>query len=488
MDSNLSTYTSQITKWIDRRFGMSLTGAERRAGSENLTGARRRLAALTMGLARVALGATIVLIPFRFRYTMVARPFPPVYRDYTDFLLFAADVFLFATLALWLSALALNPRRLSLGPLFLSLPIAGLTFLGLLSVPLSVDPLLSVYHWVRLLALAGFYLLVLNEVKSLGALILPLGLMVVVQSVVGIEQALQQRSLGLVAWGEYALHPDWGGVSVVTAAGERWLRAYGLSDHPNILGGCLAFALILIAAWYCDARDRWRPLAVGVFVAGALGLYFTYSRSAWLALFAGLALVFVWLAKTRTGGLTIRWLSMLAAALIVLFPFVWQNAAYLGVRLGFGGAFEAVPQEVQSIGERTLLNQTANQLFAVNALTGVGLSALPTAMSQAFPDFQVDYQPAHFVLLDVAAEIGIFGALFYAVTVVAPWLALFLNRRRLHFSPALVGASALLAAVTVIGFFDYYPWLLVPGRLWMWLAWGLWAAIYRVSFDEAADD
>lgn len=485
----LLTYTSQLTKWIDRRFNMDLTRAENVTGSARLQSARRILAAFLFELARLALGATIVLIPFRFRFTLVARPFPPVYRDYTDFLIFAADIAMLVALGLWLAALALNPRRISFGPLFLTIPIAGLTFLGLLSVPLSVDPLLSTYHVIRLIALAAFYLMALNLIKSLRLLILPLGLMVVVQSVVGVEQALQQSSLGLGAWGEYALNPDWNGVSVVTAAGERWLRAYGLSDHPNILGGCLAFGLILIAAWYCGARDRWRPLALGVFTVGSLGLFFTYSRSAWLALVVGLALVCVWLLRTRSSGVTIRWLGMLVATLVVISPFLWQNAEHLGVRLGWGDSFEAVPQEVQSLGERAVLNQAANQLFSVNALTGVGLGALPTAMSYSFPDFPVDYQPAHFVLVDVAAEIGIFGALFYGLTLVAPWLALGINRRRLDFSPALVGASALLAAVALIGFFDYYTWLLVPGRLWAWFAWGLWAAFYQRSFyeNEAAD-
>ncbi len=486
MSSDLLTYTSQITRWIDRRFGLGVAGDGKSVGPRSIARRRRILAALLNGLARLTLGATLVLIPFRFRYLLVSRPFPPVYRDYTDFLLFAPDIVMLAALVFWLGALALKPRRLTFGPLFLTIPVAGLAFLGLLSVPLSVDPLLSVYHVVRLIALGAFYLMVLNEVNSLDRLILPLGLMVVVQSVIGVEQVLQQSSLGLGAWGEYALNPDWNGVSVVTVAGERWLRAYGLSDHPNILGGCLAFGLILIAAWFCEAPDRWRPLGLGAFTVGALGLFFTYSRSAWLALVVGLALVFAWLVKTRSSSL-VRWLGMLAAAFVVILPFLWQNAASLGVRLGWGGSFQAVPQEFQAIGERTLLNQAANQLFSVNALTGVGLGALPTAMSRSFPDFRADYQPAHFVLVDVAAEIGLFGALFYGVMVAAPWLALGLNRRRLNFSPALVGASALLAAVTLIGFFDYYTWLLVPGRLWTWFSWGLWAAVYRSSYEEAAD-
>jgi len=55
---------------------------------------------------------------------------------------------------------------------------------------------------------------------------------------------IHQGDLGLQLLGEYRLDPAWEGVSIVWMEGLRTLRAYGLSDHPNILGGSLAFALI----------------------------------------------------------------------------------------------------------------------------------------------------------------------------------------------------------------------------------------------------
>jgi hypothetical protein len=88
-------------------------------------------------------------------------------------------------------------------------------------------------------------------------------------------------------------------------------------------------------------------------------------------------------------------------------------------------------------------------------------------------------------LLDVAAEIGIFGALSYLIIMVGPWLALWRKRRRLTFSAALIGVSGALLAVTLVGFFDYYTWLITPGRLWQWLIWGLWGAVYQSSLSGA---
>ena len=47
-----------------------------------------------------------------------------------------------------------------------------------------------------------------------------------------------------------------------------------------------------------------------------------------------------------------------------------------------------------------------------------------------------------------------------------------------------VGASGLLLALTLVGLFDYYTWLLVPGRLWQWLAWGLWAVAFQAALSD----
>src|SRR5207237_1058846 len=151
-------------------------------------------------------------------------------------------------------------------------------------------------------------------------------------------------------------------------------------------------------------------------------------------------------------------------------PFLWQNAAYLGMRTNTTDAATATSDdEGRSIYERGVLNTAANQLFAQHALTGVGLGAFPVALEIAYPHLTVNYQPPHIVLVDVAAETGIFGAMFYAALTLAPWLALWANRSRLDFSVELIVASSLLLAITVVGAFDYYPWMLAPGRLWQWL-------------------
>jgi O-antigen ligase len=429
--------------------------------------------------ARLMFILAVALSPWRYRIELYQRPQPPIYADYTDLLLFVPDMLLLLTLLFWSISLLIRRRRVVFGPAVLGLPLAGLTLIGLLSVFESVDPALSLYHWGRFLMLNGFYLYIVNEIHSLHELVFPAILLVLIQSLVGIGQFLSQSSINLQALGEYLLDPSWSGVSVAWANGERLLRAYGLSDHPNILGGCLAFALLILSVYYaCCSKAGNRPVIAAGIGLGSLTLLFTLSRSAWLVFgLAELALAWLLFKAGRRQAFK-RWLLLLASLLILLGPFLLHISPFLGVRLGLNQSFTQVASEDQSIGERQLLNRAANQLFADRPLIGIGLGAFPVAMKDKYPDYQLNYQPAHLVLLDVAAETGLFGALVYALLLITPWLVMWVNRKRLLFTPMLLGASLLLLAVDLVGFFDYYTWLLVPGRLWAWLAWGWWGSAY----------
>jgi O-antigen ligase len=435
---------------------------------------RTKLAARLQQLSWFAFLATIILTPFRIRIELLSRPVPPVWKDYTDFLLFASDLAMLSTLALWGAGLLVERRQPKLQLTFVGFTLAGLTLTAGFTAPFSIDPALSVYHFVRLCALFAFFLYILDNVKNLGQLVPAIALQALIQSGVAIAQALAQHSVGLQALGEYELDPAWQGVSVVFTATTRTLRAYGLSDHPNILGGMLAFSLVLLFAHACSSTGRSRLWALVALAPGAAALFFTFSRSAWLGLLCGLGLLayFVWRQAGRRG--LLRAAAVLTLMTAVTLPFAWQNRELLGIRLGAGGSFTEIPSELGSIGERRVLVDAGNRLFQMHPLTGIGMGGTPQAFLKEFPNFPVSYQPVHFVILNSAVETGLFGAVIYLGLLVGPWAVLY-TKRRMALNLDLVAAFALLTAITVIGFFDYYTWLLVPGRLWQWLAWGLWA-------------
>lgn len=436
--------------------------------------------------AQASLLLTLALSPWRYRWILSERPFPPVYADYTDFLLFPSDITLLIALAVWLGARLLRPRPLELGPRFLTISLAGVLAAIWLSVPFSIDPALSFYHALRYLPLAGLYLLVLDLRPKLRHLILAAAALIVTQAPLGIAQVLNQWSLGLQALGEYELNPAWSGISVVMANGQRLLRAYALSDHPNLLGGVLSFALLLVVPGFIRVRRGLSFALAGIFALGTAGLLMTFSRAAALSFAAGsgLAALLIW--RRRPANELRRWLLLMVIGTLVLLPFVAAYAPFIGSRVNAGGSFQSEYTERRSLNERADLNQAANMIFTDNAVTGVGAGALPNAIRIRYPDFTHYYQPAHIVLLDAAAETGLFGALFYAAALGFPWLALILLvRRRRRLPLELVAASSLLMAITVVGLFDYYPWLLQPGRLWQFAAWGVWGTAYLDSSREA---
>lgn len=433
-------------------------------------------------LAKLAFGLLLVLSPFRARIEIAARPDPPLYGDYTDFLLFWSDLAVLLTLGLWAVSLAARRRPVSFGPAFLALPVAGLLLVGWCGVPFAIDPALAAYTALRLTVMAALALYVVNEFEGLTQLRAPLAAMLAIQAVVVVAQVAGQHSVGLQGVGEHDLAPSLP-VSVITALdGSRLVRGYGLADHPNILGGLLAFAMLLVVVPRRDDDGGARVLARHLFAIGAVALLLTFSRSAALGLIVGFAVLLGMLAggatRDRAG---VRGLvgAGLVATLACL-PFLLAYGPYALARTDVSGAIET---EARSANEREALTLAANEVFLAHPVLGVGLGGLPIAMRDAEPDFPFTYQPAHVVLVDVAAETGAVGALLYLAILVAPWLALVRHRHR--WTPELAAASAALAAVTVVGLFDYYTWSYPAGRIWSWVILALWAAAYRRAAARA---
>jgi len=425
-------------------------------------------------LAKISFFATLVLMPVRMRIVLLARPNGALYRDYTDFLLFIPDITLLVTLTAWGLVKFADRKPIRFGPAYVWIPLAGLTVAGLLSVVFSVDRSLSLFNAIRLGVLFLFYLYVVNEKISIIWITAAIALQGAFQAIVAVAQSVNQRSIGLQVLGEHVLDPLTAGVSIVSDGSTRFLRAYGLTDHPNILGGCLAFGLLILLTVYLQSEPK-NSLVVGVaFVLMCVALLLTFSRAAWLVFLTGSTLIVGLDAWFRQRKNLKPVLSLMLSTCFVLLPFLVVNIKYLGARLNVGQSFENIRVESQSVNERAFLNQSANQIFVKHPLTGIGLSASPVAMKNEYPEFPTYYQPPHFVLLAVALETGMFGATFYFLLMALPWIVL-LRHKRTWTNPNLIGAAGLLLAVTVVGFFDYYTWFSTAGRLWQWLAWGLFA-------------
>jgi len=281
----------------------------------------------------------------------------------------------------------------------------------------------------------------------------------------------------LQSLGEYELDPLWQGVSVLEAGDARFLRAYGLSDHPNILGGCLAFGLVILLAAFVYQNERaWSWFIALVMIPASVALLLTFSRSAWIAFFVGSLLIVGVEALKRNMEALKRVVVLALACLLAASPFIYRDLPYLSGRFNMGNSFAENRVERGSIIERAYLFDSANRIFVDHALTGIGLGASAVALKQTYPVFHTYYQPPHFTLLTAAFETGMLGAMFYFFLLIIPIIVFVSHRAQFIHRPEVIACFALLLAIAVVGLFDYYTWLLVPGRLWQWTAWSLWSA------------
>ena len=117
---------------------------------------------------------------------------------------------------------------------------------ALVSIFFAQDKLLAAYIFARLLSGVGLFLILIKAEYDLIKLAYFFLAGAFLQACLAIWQFLTQSSFPS-KWLGLAMHdPRELGVSVVEFADERWLRAYGGLDHPNILGGVMAMSLLLL--------------------------------------------------------------------------------------------------------------------------------------------------------------------------------------------------------------------------------------------------
>src|SRR5262249_27180465 len=147
------------------------------------------------------------------------------------------------------------------------------------------------------------------------------------QTVIAVTQTWLQHSLGLSWFGEFGLTPDQTGVSVLLAGTDRWLRPYGLTNHPNVLGGYCAAGLLALSGWLSTSGslERWGQIVRAVVILmGLWCLALSFSRTAWGAFGVGIvALVAMWLRpRARRSGLLpshgILAIAAVGAALLIV--------------------------------------------------------------------------------------------------------------------------------------------------------------------------
>lgn len=336
----------------------------------------------------------------------------------------------------------------------------------------------------QLLSLGVVWFIYLFLVNERPRLTWPLAGIVLLQGGVGIAQFVLQRDLGLATLGELALDPEVRGVSVLlTEEGQRWLRAYGLTGHPNLLATLLSLLVLMLLLEVRSSRGVSRGLLVTAIGVGVLGLLATVSRAAWLAF--GLGLV-VWAL-----GVWIQAAGRRPAAPAQPPVSIARRAAWVGVPLLGGLAFVAFygrtvatrffglnsAVEARSLVERLRDVRIAATLIGEHPWTGVGLGNYLASARLLDRSARV----VHNVPLLVTAETGLAGGLLWLWLGIAPIVAALQGWARGR--REIVSQLAPWVALLTIGLFHGLPWINTGWRTAILLAllMGHWAQVMRSS-------
>ena len=431
--------------------------------------------AAILALSQTALLATIFVLAWQRNWPIDLPDFDPTGVPFIHILPTVRLAELLATATVGTYALAgwPNRERLLRGPRKgFALALIALLIVAALSSLWAIHRGLAAVQAAHMAAWVAFALMMASgdwPAPRLAASFLA-GLLM--HSWVGLLQVALQHFVGLgPRFGELPVRPENNWASVVFAGPARLLRAYGLSGHPNMLGGHLAVGLILSHGLVSVWPRVWRALIVIAWAIAWALLLLTFSRSAWLALIAGGLTAAVLLLRgrriDRQALIAATTLAIAGAALAAAFVTIFHPFLIGRVQVA------TQSYETFSINERQGLIEVAGQLIAAHPLTGVGAANFSLA-GRALLGYPLDW--VHNVPLVVASELGLPGlAAFVAVIgsmLVVGWARW--QSRSITLWQALTGGG--LAALMLIMLFDHYLWTAPQGALlWALLA-GWWMA------------
>lgn len=321
-------------------------------------------------------------------------------------------------------------------------------------IPISLSPFLSFYKFIIWLVGITIIYLVAKLPFRKGALAFISGAML--SALLGIWQFLSQNSfaskwLGLASHDSQEL-----GTSVIEAVApdgivERWLRAYGSFDHPNMFGGVMAVALIL-ASWLWlfrkDAKNKFEGglLIISIAVLSA-GTILSFSRAAWLAAGIGLLVVLIYYFCNKNK----HWVDLfawIAAMGIITFLITTQYSYLLTPRVSGDTRLEQI-----SINERLDGLESSKILFYKKPIFGFGIGSYTLALTEIHPKkLSWFYQPVHNSLALLVVEIGLAGVILLLITITSFLVYIFKQSSNEHRWLII----ALSIALLTIAIFDHW--------------------------------
>lgn len=424
----------------------------------------------------------IFLIPWQARLMLVPGSINGEYWEYGTQSLYATEALLFIVLIAIIARVmvAIRQKTPSFSVRTLYSPLGMLAVLVAwsgLSIIWSHDRSVGLEHWTMLIEAGVVFLIVSSRVVPFNNVLWAIIFSGFVQATIGIAQSFLQIVPASTFFGMAHQSADMLGASVVETAQSRWLRPYGTFSHPNILGGWLALSLMSVAAATRSlvvesrgAKDRTTIMRFAirylVFVVALFGLLATYSRSAWIAACAGLAIFIVVSAKEKVFRSYAFVFVGIGIAVVILFGLMFPDQLTSRI-IGQNRL------EIKSSQERGASLAQSWDVLSKNRLLGTGIGNYGLAVHDQLDANQPAYyyQPVHNIPLLVLAELGIIGG----IVITGFFLSFFRRHPERSDSPysarnGVEGYNRLSAGVfllpfIIIALFDHYLWSVYSGMM-----------------------
>ena len=426
------------------------------------------------------------LLPWQTVYIFDAKFIGGAKWQYGSGLIFATEILLWL-IALWQLAIIIKTKnpviKIKKSRLLVTVSLWLLLAWSILSLIWAPEKSAGFYNWFYLLEAAGLFFIILTSAINKNKIYLALTLAGVLQALLAIWQFMSQ-SIGAAKWLGIAGHLPWQSGEIIIEASGRWLRAYGAFVHPNVLGGFLVicFFATIIPALSIDGRRNtpWRIIAAMLISAG---IFFSFSRSAWLALAIGMIIIFIReiiFAKksaepinAQCRNLAKYFLAPLVLAIVLFFlyqPLVLTRTS------------TADRLEAKSVNERLAYLSQAGDVIKNHWLIGAGEGNYTYALYQKNPNISAFYyQPVHNVFLLIFAELGIVGAAMFIIFLISIFLN-FLISNRTDKSGDSLNKIVFLTTILVIGCLDHYFWTSYVGLILLFMALAL--ILKKTSFNQ----
>ncbi|MDP3792632.1 MAG: O-antigen ligase family protein [bacterium] len=354
--------------------------------------------------------------------------------------------------------------------------LAAFLIVSALSITNSTNPIVSWFQWLKLVEFAIFYWYLSNYAFAKFGLynsFLAVFVGGIFQSVVAIIQFLKQSSVGLRFLGESIINSDLSGIaSFYLPDGEKVIRAYGTTPHPNVLAVYLLSVLCIMyyVLWKKSETHTTYYLLLTTYSLVLFAFLTTFSRTVifiWFVFFC-LGAIIIRLTKryrlnlgAKEGRKRIKTILLVSLCLLVIFSSFYFNE--IKARLTISGEDQAVELRAFYASESL---KTGFNLF------GVGIGNFVGWMVENNPHLpSYTYQPVHNIYLLIYSETGILGILFFVAFLIYV-IKHFVSKTRLQKSYHL-SFLVFFCSLLFIGFFDHLFLTLQQGSLVFWGGLGL---------------